>query len=398
MNASGYGDVSRRPSLECAMPSRLPAAALALALFGCKDKSVDSADPATLSQTWIEGHRYHWVGANHRLSFLRVGVEGDELQLALVGGTSTSGQGSSLDSCDLACEELIFRDTSDHTVHWARYTGADAVFASGSVEALATADGATATVDLALPSPASGDVTVFLSGLTVNTNHPLSGGEACYIPAYGWHVQRIAAEVTSASVSGDTVTAEVSVAFKAGLSLEAIRECVDAVVDQAEVPITLDLVAVVSDADSATQDVAHGEAYGHRDEDGALIEQPDPDYTERPLDLGLSNPIAGWSRLDYTFHDEEGLGRGAYLRDLEWVLDVNAGVASGHATNASFTQLSGFDYRFEGTVVGVETTGTVERGTLTVTGLAASLTEDGYDADPEVYTFPLADGEVAAQP
>ena len=379
------------------MPHRLSAAVVALALLGCKDKETDSAGPALITQTWIEGHRYHWVGANHRLSFLRVGVDGDAVALALVGGTSTSGQGASLDSCELSCEELIFRDTSDHTVHWARYTGDDAVFAVGSVEALATAEGATASVELTLPEPAAGEVTVFLSGLTVNTNHPLSGGDACYLPAYGWHVQRLAAEVTAASLSGDTVTAEVSVAFEAGLSLEAIRECVDAVADQAQVPITLDLVAVVSDGATSRQTVSHGEAYGHRDEDGTLIDQPDPDYTARPLSLGLSNPIAGWSRLDYTFHDEEGLGRGAYLRDLEWRLDVEAGVASGHATNASFTQLSGFDYRFEGTVVGVETTGTVERGTLTVTGLAASLTEEGYDADPEVYVFALEDGEVEAQ-
>lgn len=379
------------------MSLRFAAVVVPLVLLGCKDKDTDSGALQPVTQTWIEGYRYHWVGANHRLSYLKLGLDGDMLSLALVGGTSTSGEGASLDSCDLACEELIFRDKSDHTVHWARYTGTDAVFAIGSVEAVATADGVTTSVDLTLPEAASGDVTVLVTGLTVNTNYPLTGGEACYIPAYGWHIKRMAAEVTGASLSGSTVSADVSMVFEAGYSLEAIRECVDAVVDQAQVPITLDLMAVVSSGATASQDVSHGESYGLRDEDGDLIEQPDPDYGARSLDLGLSNPIAGWSRLDFVFHEEEGLGRGAYIRDLEWLIDVEAGVASGHATNASFTQLSGFDYAFSGTVVGVETTGEIERGTLVVTDLPASLTEQGYDADPAIYDFALEDGEVVAE-
>jgi hypothetical protein len=383
------------------MPKPMIAATAALALAltlttGCRDKDGASDSGASLvTQTWIEGYRYHWAAANHRLSFMHVGIDGEVAAVALIGGTSTSGVGTSI-SCDASCQEFTFIDTSDVTVHWARYGGSDAAFGQGAVAAVATAAGTSGTTTLSVPADAAGDVTVLITGLTIDTDHPLSGGDACYIPAYGWHPKHIQAEVASVtrSADGGSVEVEVSVAFEAGYSLEDVRECVDAVIDQAEVPMTVELLAVVAPGAHATQAVSHGMAWELRDEADERIEQGDPDYSARPLTLGLSNPIAGWTALDYTFHAEEGLGRGAYLRDLEWRVDPVAGVASGHAMNESLTQLSGFDYQFEGVAAGVEVTGSIERGTLSVEGLPAQLGADGEGGEPVRFEFTLQDGVV----
>ena len=72
-------------------------------------------------------------------------------------------------------------------------------------------------MDIPIPAGASGEVTAFITGLRVNTNAPLSGGDACYIPAYGWHPKHIQAEISDASLgsSGDVVTATVELAFDA---------------------------------------------------------------------------------------------------------------------------------------------------------------------------------------
>lgn len=383
-----------RPALARLAPLALATLAAA-PLSACSDKggASDTAG-APVEQTWVEGYRYHWVAANHRLSFLHLETDGDDALLALVGGTSTSGVGTSI-SCDESCQEFTFLDTSDHTIHWARYVGQDAVFATGSAGATATAAGVTATTTLTLPAGGSGDVTVLITGLTVDTDHPLSGGDACYIPSYGWHPKRIHAEVAAVSAAGTTVTVDLDFAFEAGASLEDVRECVDAVIDQAEVPMTAHLLAVQAPGAHATQAVSHGMSWELRDEDDERIEQGDPDYDARPLDLGLANPVAGWTSLDFRFHEEEGLGRGAYIRDLEWWVDVEGGAASGHATNESITQLSGFDYQFDGVAAGVDVTGQITRGTLRVTGLPAQLGPDGEGGDPEIFRFPLEDGEVA---
>ena len=378
-------------------PIVVATAAVALALSaGCRDKDGASDSGLTpTTQTWIEGYRYHWAAANHRLSFLHVGIDGEVAAVALVGGTSTSGVGTTI-SCDESCQEFTFIDSSDVTVHWARYAGNDAAFGQGTATAVATAAGVSSATTLTLPADAAGDVTVLITGLTIDTDHPLSGGDACYIPSFGWHPKHIQVEVASAtrSADGGSLEVEVTFAFEAGYSLEDVRECVDAVIDQAEVPMTVELLAVVAPGTTATQAVSHGMAWDLRDDAGERIEQGDPDYTSRPLTLGLDNPIVGWTALDYTFHADEGLGRGAYLRDLEWRVDPVAGVASGHATNESLTQLSGFDYHFEGVAAGVEVTGAIERGTLTVEGLPAQLGADGEGGAPVRFEFTLQDGTV----
>ena len=72
--------------------------------------------------------------------------------------------------------------------------------------------------------------------------------------------------------------------------------------------------------------------------------------------------------MDFQFHVDDAEDRGAYLRTIEYLADPVGGTAWGHATNYSpGTQLSGFDYAFSGTVVGVGFDGEVERGTASGT-------------------------------
>ena len=57
--------------------------------------------------------------------------------------------------------------------------------------------------------------------------------------------------------------------------------------------------------------------------------------------------------------------RGAYLRSLAFDIDIDAGAVYGHATNYSpGSQLSGFDYTFNGEIVSVPVRGTFESGLL----------------------------------
>ena len=54
--------------------------------------------------------------------------------------------------------------------------------------------------------------------------------------------------------------------------------------------------------------------------------------------------------------------RGAYLRSLAFGIDGDGGSASGSATNRSpGTQLTGFSYTFDGTVVGARVAGDIQR-------------------------------------
>ncbi len=378
-----------------ARPLLLSLLALGPGLAACRDKGDDSAADAGLSATWVEGYRFHWVAANHRLSFLEVNALADKAQLSLIGGTSTTGQIPEVD-CEVSCQEFPFLDDSDIELSWARVEGPGFAVGRGEAEAVANADGVSVTTEIELFGEPQGDLTVILTGLGVDADHPLSGGPSCYTPSYGWHPRHIGAEITDAVLAegSNTVQATVRFHFRAGLSLEEVRECVDAVVDQVEVPMRAHLLAIVSTGATQAQDLSNSAAYGHRDAGGDLIPQPDPDDASRPLDIDLSNPLLGWTKLDYRFHEQEGLGRGAYLRDLQWRLDAEAGVASGHASNSSLTQLSGFDYNFEGRAVGVELGLPIQRGTLRVNGMPAALDEGER---PVVNEYTLIDGEVDAR-
>lgn len=312
---------------------------------------------------WLEGASYRWDLFNHRVSHLHFGVEEGAAQVAVVGGTSTTNLPTELDDgCDQdTCSEFPFFDEADVTVDLVQVRSKKARMASGSVEVVAGADGATSEVVVEFERKAKGDVVAVLRGFTLDTNEPLSGGTACYQPRNGWLPRRISLALGEPVLSDDgkSATVPVEAHFEAGVTFEDERQCLDAVVDQAEVRVRLD-VAVVANAPFATHELSQGAEYEYGDGPSKPTEQPDPDPSTRQVDLGDANAL-GWSKLDYRFHQGQGDTRGAYVRSLAF-LGAPDGFATGHATNYSPpTQLSGFDYTFEGTLVALEIPGDVER-------------------------------------
>ncbi len=346
---------------------------LLAALFAC-------APPEEAS--WLEGVTWRWDATNHRLSYWNSVATDAGASVALVGGTSTTGIAPDLaDACDAgSCAELPIEDDSAITVAVGRATTRKATFGVASSTVVATAAGATDTITIPLDRRATGTPTVILQGLVVDTDHPLSGGDACYRPGNGWHPRHLAVEASGATLSDDgrSVTAQIRAAFEAGPSREDIRACVDAVIDQAQVPITLHVLAVVADAEVTTQAVSHGAVYPLLDGEGELAAQSDPDLTDRPLTLDA--PLIGWSALAWDFDDDEASGRGVYLRELSFGFDRAAGWASGLARNDApeVLQLSGISYTFEATLVGVDIDAEVTSELLGVSGWPAAVDPTTY--------------------
>lgn len=350
-----------------------------LTLLACKDKADDTGSGPTSTGTWMRGLSYEWEYFNHRVSHLTLVAEGSGASLGVIGGTSTTNVYPDLpDGCDPdLCDEFPFPDTADVTLDWAQVTTSEAVFGEGSHEIVADAAGVTETVSVAFDGelPAGAELTAVLQGWSLDTDYPLSGGEACYDPALGWHLRTLAVEISDVALDGDAAQVELSVAVAAGNSLEDVRLCVDEVREQAQVPVRVHVLVVATTADIETEDVAHSLAYEYKNDDGEFLEQPDPDVADRPL--GLDQAFVGWSALRWDFHVDDEEDRGAYVRRLEVGYDTDAGWASGHANNYSPpTQLSGFDYAFEGRLVGVDLAGTVASGQISL-NLPAELDDDG---------------------
>ncbi len=338
------------------------------------------------SAAWIEAAGYAWNGFNHRVSFIHFAVDDQGAEVAVVGGASTTGTSPDLPAgCDDAtCGEYPVLDSSVTQLAWARVTDKKLVFGSGHASLLADAAGAQTSIEVPLDGRGKGDALALIQGFTIDSDHALSGGEGCYDPALGWHVRRMALSLDDAQLSadGESVQLDVSAAFEAGVSLEEARQCQDEVVDQAQVPITIHVLAVAGKRDMELLEVSHGAEYAFSGDAADPGEQPDPDLDQRPLDSSIEDPMAGWAALDYRFHQDDADQRGAYLRTFSFGLDVTEGWASGHATNYSpYTQLSGFSYDFEGRVALVDASrATVERGLLELE-LDAELEDDG---SPEI--------------
>lgn len=360
-------------------------------LGACGDKELDDTglDGALVTAVWLEEASYEWEYFNHRVSHLTFLAQEGGVSVAVVGGTSTTGVNPELpEGCDPdTCEEFPFKDSALVDLRWARLETEEAAVGTGSIEILADAAGYTDTLELVLEGSAGGgsNTAAVLQGFTLDTDHPLSGGEACYDPALGWHLQTLSIELGEPELSdAGTLLVDVSVAVSAGASVEEVRECVDAVTDQAQIPVTVHVLGLATAADVESETVEHGMVYEYEDEEGELAEQPDPDLGDRPL--GLDQALVGWSALSFAFHVDDPDDRGAYIRRLSVAHDVEDGWASGHANNYSPpTQLSGFDYAFEGRLTGVDLGGTVERGDFSDT-LPAELDEQG---DPVVTIAPL---------
>lgn len=351
---------------------------LILLLLGCRPP----LDPQ--EATWLEGFRFSWDYFNHRLSTLDVAPAGDELRVAIIGGTSTTGEqpGDLGAECSTGCEEFPFVDRALLTADWIRVRSDRVALVSGSVALDVGRAGGSGTVSVTLPKHATGDAVAVIEGLRLVTDHPLDGGDACYRPRYGWHPRRIAAVLGEPVVDGEQVSVGVDLAFEAGVTEDPDRTCIDEVVDRAVVGFEVTVRFVVGVDDAVALPVANEAVYPFSGD--GLNPEEQPEVEPAALDHGLTDPALGWSAIDFRFMEAEP-GRGAYLRTLAFEADP-AGTALGWANNYSpGTQLEGFDYSFEGTVRAFTMDATIERGTVDET-LQTELDTNG---DPVVHTIPL---------
>lgn len=329
----------------------------------------------------LEGFRYGWVAANHRVSAIQVGLDSDVARVAVVGGTSTTGVDPAAlsDGCDPdGCKEFPITDSSEVVLGWARLSSDETALVRATAAMEVGAAGASGVATAAWPKGAEGTAVAWITGVHLSTDHPLSGGEACYRPEYGWHPRQLSITVGTPVADGETVEVPIDAVFAAGESLEADRACVDEVNDQAIVDLAVDVVVLAGPGEESAVAV-HQEASFPWDGAGLPPEQLDPAAVG--VDLGFAPTAAGFSAIDFRFHPTDPDDRGAYLRTLAFSVDVEAGTANGTATNYSpFTQLSGFDYTFDGEVRGVTYPLTAERGVI-VQNIDADLDDAGA---PEV--------------
>jgi hypothetical protein len=320
-----------------------------------------------------------WKLFNHRVSTIAVDVE--PAQVAIVGGTSTTGVPRDLDpSCDPdACREFPFKDLSAVELGVGAATTSDASFAVGRAEGLATAAGV--TVELRVDAPdRDGDITAVLSGFRVDTDHPLDGPSACYDPAFGWHPTRLAVRLDDPRREGDELVVDVTLTFGAGNAEDPDRVCIDEVNELALVPMSADVLFIIG-ATPDRQGIAQ-DAYFPFSGDSA---NPGEQVVPPGVALDAHAPgLRGWSRFDWSFNPDSDTGRGAYLRTLS--LRIDDETASGTATNYSpVTQLDDFGFVFDGEVVHVAMSG-VSSSTLTATDVPAALDDVG-----EPVMFPLGE-------
>ncbi len=342
---------------------------------------------------WLQGFGYEWLGFNHRVSYVSSRLQDSGGTLAVVGGTSTTAAETVLDDgCEVStCGELPFLDYSTVDVRWGRVSEAEARFVTETATLQASAGGGTVEVEFALPRVLEGELVPLIQGFTIDTDTPLaSGEESCYQPRNGWLPTQMGLALSEATVSGDGLSASVSVqaTFAAGLTHETLRECIDAVAADAAAEITVDVLLVVGATDRVTQSVNYAQEYEFDGNVATPPEQLPPDEGERTLDVPMTDRMLGWRAFDFQFHTTMDDGAGAYLRS--WSVDANpsTGVVSGHSTNYSpFTQLTGFDYVFEGTVEIIDVGGQVETGEYAIDALEPLPAELDEEGRPVVYEW-----------
>ena len=141
---------------------------------------------------------------------------------------------------------------------------------------------------------------------------------------------------------------------------------------------------VVSAKEAEQHLVSHSLAYEAGNTPLSPTEQLEPDLAQRALETSLEDALVGFGAMDFGFHQTEADGRGAYLRSWSLGASPVEGWASGHATNYSpGTQLSGFDYTFEGRVEVFAVGAPVERGVVSAS-LPAELDEEGLPVVSEL--------------
>jgi hypothetical protein len=358
----------------------------AAALVACSGDKDDDPELPLQQAAVLDGFRFGWDFFNHRLSRLQVvsGLEGTDV--AVIGGTSTTLEPSELPAtCEPAgCQEFPFYDTALVSAWWSVVESRKVALVPMTVSLEVDRDGASATATGELPGSIPDGVGVaVLSGLSIDTDHPLAGDPDCYQPRYGWHPNRIAVSLGDPTLDGATVSVPVEATFSAGKTFDPDRQCIDAVNERAVVSMEIQLVVAWGDTSIATAPLAAEAHYpysGDRLDPGEQVEA-----AAQAVDLGgIADPMVGFRRMDFRFDPERTDDRGAYLRTFGWWVTPE-GEANAVATNFSpGTQLEDFGYAFEGEVVAIDVQGTITRG-LSTDALPADLDESG---DAVVTTLP----------
>ncbi|MCB9681503.1 MAG: hypothetical protein H6733_08540 [Alphaproteobacteria bacterium] len=316
---------------------------------------------------WLTSWSFDWALANHRVSFLAMRPTADGVEGGFVGGASTTGRtfdddGTCLDP--VSCWELPGFDPALVTARRVALTSTEVVLTTARTHVVVGADGLTSTVSLTLPHAARGEAAAWIGGFAWSSAPPDGPGvtASCYDPRHGWLPSRLAITLGTPTVDGVDVSVPVTVAFTAGVSRETQRVCLDAAAPEATMGLDLDVVVAVSPEAAGTLTVHQGASWPGIGDDQDLADAG-------TLTAALpADGVVAWSSLDLRFQQEVDPGRGAYVRSLQTELLPEDGSAYTFVTNRSFTQLEGFDYAFDGTVV-----------TLPVADAAFTVTEHGAD-------------------
>jgi hypothetical protein len=323
-----------------------------------------------------------WSLFNHRLSTLEIRPVDEGVAFTFVGGVSTTAVSFYDETCpeggSSTCDELPTLDEGNLEATLSEATSSDVVFGDAAARLLvvgAEPVSDTVRVVLARPVDADASVTAWIAGFGVWSGVPLPEGAAsCYDPRHGWLPTELSLAVTDAVVAdgGQAVDVTVEASFDAGLTLEDIRACLDAVADLAALRVDLDLV-VAAGGEPRSAEVSNAASWP-LDRTGT---QPPPTSGADADDVGALGDASGWRAMRWRFHTDDPDGRGAYLRSIGLRLDPSAGDAAGWATNQSATMLSGFDYAFTGEVVGVAGEVSVTTRAISARDVPAAVSPEG---------------------
>jgi len=359
-----------------------------LALAGCR-----GGEGAILPEqqgVWLQGFYFRWDLFNHRMSYLHARVDGEDAEVAVVGGTSTTLETIEPlpDACDPeSCREFPFIDEAEVRLGWGRVTSSTLGLGAGQAELMVGRDGAQQVVFVPIDAAAEGSPTAVLSGLVFDTDAPLAGSPACYQPRYGWHPRRIHVAISDVTRVAEGVDVAVEATFVAGPSEDPDRVCIDEVHDRAVVRAKVDVLVVVGTA--AVTDAAVTAAAVYPFSGDAANPEPQAEVAPAPLPWPADEGISGWAAIDFSFNPE--VERGIYLRS--WGFEQTSDGASGVTTNFSqFTQLWDASYRFDGVARQVEVDGQIERGVLSET---FPVEVDEVSRAPDVHTRSLPDSDGA---
>jgi hypothetical protein len=299
-----------------------------------------------------------------------------------VGGVSTTAVSFYDETCPeggtSTCDELPTLDEGNLDATLAEVTSSSVVFGDAAARLMvvgAEPVSDTVRVVLARPVDADASVTAWIAGFALWSGVPLPPGAAsCYDPRHGWLPTELALEVADVAVveGGQAVDVTVAASFSAGLTLEDIRACLDAVADLAALRVDLDLV-VAAGGEVRVADVSNAASWP-LDRTGT---QPPPSSGADADDVAALGEAAGWRSVRWRFHEEDPDGRGAYLRSIGLRLDPASGDAAGWATNQSATMLSGFEYAFTGRAVGVVGEVSVVTRAISASDVPAAVSPEG---------------------